>query len=138
MGFELYLMSFAKGNPAGIDRAAVRVLFPVVGEESEHDHLRVRYTPTETCTIDVTPVSGDPSRVESVCIHRPCGDKRLFDAMFSLLRMGSVVLVFPGDAPPLVANESTVCDLPSDMVDSMGQPRCVHSAEEILQIIRNA
>ena len=88
--------------------------------------------------MQVTSAGGDTALVESLCIHRPCGDTRIFDAVLSLLRMGSVVLVFPGDAPPLVASESVLPDLPSGMADSMRPPRCVRSAEEILQIIRSA
>jgi hypothetical protein len=138
MGFELYLMSYAKGKPAGISRAAVRGLFPVIEEESESNHWRVRFDSNETCSIAVTPTTGDPALVESLCIRRPCGDTRLFEAVLSLLRMGSVVLVFPGDAPPLIASETAAADLPRDMVDSMRPPRCVYSADEILQIIRSA
>jgi hypothetical protein len=93
MGFELYLQCFASGRPAGIPRAAVRALFPVVEEESEPDYWRVRYDLTNTCTISVT--------------------------------------------APLVASESVVADLPQELVDSMGQPRCMRSAQEILDIIRS-
>jgi hypothetical protein len=137
MGFELYLQCFASGRPAGIPRAAVRALFPVVEEESEPDYWRVRYDPTNTCTIGVTSVDADPTRAGSLCIYRPCGDMRLFDAVLSVLRMGSVILYFPGVAAPLVASESVAADLPQELVDSMGQPRCMRSAQEILDIIRS-
>jgi len=42
MGFELYLQCFASGRPAGIPRAAVCALFPVVEEESEPDYSSIR------------------------------------------------------------------------------------------------
>jgi len=138
MGFELYLQCYLGGQPSGMPKPGVRALFPVVEEESEPNHWRVRYDSTNTCTVGVTPVKNDPSRIESLCIHRPCGDLRLFESVLAILRMGSVVLVFPGDAPPLVASTSVTTDLPKDLVESMGPPKCVHSAQEILEVIRNA
>lgn len=119
-------------------REAVRALFPVVEGESEPDHWRVRYDPANTCTISVTSAKGDPTRIESLCIYRPCGDMRLFESILAILRMGSVILVFPGDAPPLLANASVATDVPRDLVESMGPPKCVHFTQEILEIIRNA
>jgi hypothetical protein len=138
MGFELYLMSYAKGKPAGISREAVRALFPVVEEESESNHWRVRFDSNQTCTIDVTSAGSDPAFLESLCIHRPCGDTRFYEAILSILRMGSIVMVFPGCESPLVANETAAADLPLDIADSMAPSRCVRSAEEILRIIRSA
>jgi hypothetical protein len=52
--------------------------------------------------------------------------------------MGSVILYFPGVPTPLVASESVVVDLPKELVDSMGRPRCVQSAQEIVDIMRRA
>ena len=113
-------------------------MFPVVEGESEPDYWRVRYDPANTCMINVTSVKGDSTRIESLCIYRPCGNIRLFESILAILRMGSVILVFPGDAPPLMASALVAADVPTDLVESMGQPKCVHFAQEILEIIRNA
>jgi hypothetical protein len=138
MGFELYLQCFASGRPAGIPRSAVRALFPVVENESEPNNWRVRYDSTDMCTVGVTSAEGDPTRLHSISIYRPCGDICLFVAILSVLRMGSVILYFPGVPTPLVASESVVVDLPKELVDSMGRPRCVQSAQEIVDIMRRA
>ncbi len=136
MGFELYLQCYAGGNPAGVSRAEVRALFPIVDEESEANYWQVRYDGTNSCTIGVDVLKGDAAKIQSLCVYRPCGDALFLEAILALLRMGSVMLVFPGCSAPLVASASVVADLPEDVVESMGQPKLVRSARELLEIIR--
>jgi hypothetical protein len=110
----------------------------VVEAESEPDYWSVHYDDINTCRIAVTPLPSDPSLVESLCVHRPCGDPGLWDALLAVLRLGPVVLYFPGDAPPLVASEAIEEHLPADMVQAMGRPRVVQSGREIVEAIRDA
>jgi hypothetical protein len=76
--------------------------------------------------------------VESLCVFRPCGDLRLWDALLAILRLGPLALYFPGDTPPLMASESAGEHLPADMVQAMGRPRVVRSGREIVEIIKHA
>jgi hypothetical protein len=138
MSFEVYLQCYDCGKPAGIPRAAVRSLFPVVEAESEPNHWSVRYDELNSCHIDVTPLAADAGAIESLCVFRPCGDPRLWDGLLAVMRLGSVVLYFPGSAPPLVATEQAGSALPPDMVDAMGEPRVVRSGREIVAAIEGA
>jgi hypothetical protein len=54
------------------------------------------------------------------------------------MRLGHVVLYFPGDAPPLAASKETGAHLPGDMKEALGEPRCVQSGQEIVEIIKRA
>jgi hypothetical protein len=84
-------------------------------------------------------VRGYPSREDKLgflTIDRPCGDMRLWESVLAVLRMGHVVLYFPG-GPPLVADEAVGAAMPSDEVELMGLPRCVQSAQEIVSIIQS-
>jgi hypothetical protein len=138
MSFELFMQCFDHGEPAGLPREAIRTLFPVVAAESEPDCWIVRYDDENSCDISVTPLTADETLMESLCVNRPCADERLWDALLSVMRLGAVVLYFPGDAPPLVASEAAGEHLPADMVEAMGPPCVVSSIEEILEIIKNA
>jgi hypothetical protein len=60
---------------------------------------------------------------------------RLWEGLFSVLRMGSVVIFWSG-GPPVVAIDAVASQLPKDMIDSMGQPRLVRSAEDLLGLLR--
>ena len=112
----------------------MRALFPIVEEESEPYRWSVRYDSKNTCE---TYVTAHPSHNESLTfllVDRPCGDVRLWESLFAILKMGKVAVYFPG-GPPLVASEAVGASLPSEEVESMGQPRCVRSASDILNII---
>ena len=63
---------------------------------------------------------------------------RLWDALYEVMKLGKVVLYFPGDAPPLIADESVARHLPADMVKALGQPRRVRSGAEIVDVIRHS
>ncbi len=138
MSFEVFIACFKGGEPAGIRRADVRTLFPVDQSRSEPDYWSVYYDDLNSCHIGVTPLDSDPGQMKALCVFRPCGDLRLWGALLAVLRLGSVVLYFPGDAPPLVASELAGKQLPAEMVEAMGQPRVVSSCDEILQIIKFA
>jgi hypothetical protein len=51
--------------------------------------------------------------------------------------MGSAVLFWPG-GPPVVASGEVVADLPSDMIDSIGQPRVITSGQELVQLVKES
>ena len=137
MGFEVYLQCFGESERSGISRAAVRSLFPVIEEESEPDFWRVRYDNKNSCDIAVTAMTSDEEMLKSFYVDRPCGDLRLWEGLLSVLRMGSVVIFWPG-GPPVVAVEAVAADLPVDMIDSIGQPKLVSSTEELLRLLRES
>jgi hypothetical protein len=138
MGFEIFFQCFAGGQSAGIPRATLRELFPVVEQESDRDHWRIRYGPEDSSTIGVTPDESDAELISAFYIDRPCGAAHLWEAVLSVLRMGSVMLFFPGEGPVLVGSERAVADLPPEVIETMGPPRCVKSTQEILDAIRGA
>jgi hypothetical protein len=138
MSFEVFLNCFERGEPAGIPRATIRPLFPVLDDESEPDDWKVWYDEENWCNVHVTGLPTDPSLIQGLCVYRPCGDLRFWQALVEIMRLGPITLYFPGDAPPLVASKCAGEQLPTEMVDVMGQPRVVQSAHEVLEIIRCA
>ena len=51
------------------------------------------------------------------------------------VRLRSVVVYFPGDAPPMVASADAGKQMPPDMVEALGQPQVVTAAQEIFEAI---
>ena len=135
MSVEVYLQCFGESERSGISRAAVRRLFPVVEEESESDDWRILYDPKNSCDIGVTALDSDKAMLTSLCIYRPCGDIRLWEGLFAVLCMGAVVVFWPG-SPPIVAADTVGANLPKNMVEALGPARSVHSAADILQLLR--
>jgi len=138
VSFEVFLQCFEGGAPAGVPRDAVRRLFPVVEAESEPNYWSVRYNDLNSCHLGVTALPGDDTVVEALGVFRPCSDPRLWEALMEVLRLGLVVLYFPGDAPPLVASESVGAQLPASTVRSLGRPRVVQSGREIVEVVERA
>ncbi len=137
MGADIYIHCFRGGEPAGLPWQALLLLFPVQTGESTPEFWRIRYDAQNSCDFSVSSLPANDALVESLCIHRPCGDERLWQALFTLLRMGNVVLIIPDGSPPIVADEAVIAHLPPGMVDSLGRPRCVHSGREIKQAAQN-
>ena len=135
MGFEVYVQCFGESEKTGISRTAVRALFPVVAEESQPDYWRIRYDDKNACHIGVIAVPSDDKMVKSIVVQRPCGDPKLWDALISVMKMGSVVMFWPG-GPPVVTDESVASNLPKEMTNVIGAAKPVHSAEEILRLLR--
>jgi hypothetical protein len=135
MSFHLYFQPLVHDKSLDISRAELRSLFPVVEEESEPDYWKIRYDSLNTCHIGVTAVTSASDLLSSFYVERPCGDPHLWEALFSVLNRGPIVLFFPG-GPPIVASNQVGAALPEEMSSSLGEPRYVHSAGEISKIIR--
>jgi len=138
MSYEIYVQCFKDGAPAGIPREQVRAAFGKFLTEVERTMWHVRYDDENSCDINVDAYKDDESLVHHLCIERPCGDGRLWNALAAVLKLGPVVLYFPGEAPPLVAAQSVVRHLPPDMVESLGTPVSVANGDEIVQHIEAA
>jgi hypothetical protein len=136
MGFDVFLRCLDDDHSLGMPRAAVRALFPVIEAESEPNRWSVRYGSKNACDIYVTGYPSHDECLSFLSVDRPCRDVRLWESLFALLKMGRVVFYFPG-GPPLVASEAVGASLLREEVESMGQPRCVQSASDILRIIRS-
>ena len=134
MSFEIYLQCFGETEKIGLPRNMIRALFPVDEISSEPDYWKLRYDSREGCDIGVNPLETDADKLSDFCVHRPCRDLRLWDSLFSVLNMGSVVLFFPG-GPLLIAQKTSAASLPEEMIESLGAPVQVDSGEAIRRIV---
>ncbi len=137
MSFEVFLRCLDDDYTLGLPRDAVRVLFPVIEEQSKLNRWSVQYDSKNGCDIYVTGYPSHEDMLSFLTVDRPCRDARLWESLFVILRMGRVVFYFPG-GPPLVADEAVGGALPSEEVESMGPHRYVQSGQDILRIIRSS
>ena len=134
MSFELYLQCFGETERLGLPRDSIRALFPVDEASSEPDYWRLRYDGQNSCDIGVHTLATDGSKLADFYVERPCGDIRLWDSLFTVLNMGSVVLFFPG-GPLVIAKETSGTGIPEEMLDSLGTPVQANSGEELRRIV---
>jgi len=135
MSFDVYIQCFGATERTGIPRQIVRALFPLIEDESQPDSWRVQYDEFNACNVFVSANPSNNEFLNSLSVWRPCEDPRLWQALIELLRMGSVVMYWPG-SPPIIANDISSSSLPKDIVDSFGPPRSVHSVEDIYRLLR--
>lgn len=136
MSFDVFLQCVA-GDPLGVPRAAVRALFPIMEEGSEPDCWHVRYGPADWCEIQVTEAKSNHELITSLSVNRPCGDIRFWESVLAILKMGPVILYWMGGGP-LVGSQATADKFPEETAESLGQPSCVRSAQEILDAIHQS
>jgi hypothetical protein len=134
MSVHVNVQCFERGEPAGMPRPRVRALFPV-GADSEPDYWRVRYDGRNSCDVLVVPHPSDGELVRALCVHRPCRDGRLWDALLGVMRLGPVALYVLGGTPPLIADVAAAPHLPPDLVAALGPPRRVGSGREIREAV---
>jgi hypothetical protein len=135
MSFDVFLQCFVGGKPGSIPVAEVRKAF---GEHLRADDpglWQVYYDGENSSDIYMSFLPSDSSRISGFCVNRPCGDERLWESLLSVMRMGSVVMYWPGSRP-LVADESVERQLPSEMIEAIGRPILVCSTSEILGHLR--
>jgi hypothetical protein len=137
VGFEVYLQCFGETERTGLARDALCSLFPVEDRRSEPNHWRVKYDEMNHCMLTVRGVENNDASVAHLCIERPCGDLRLWNALFRILNMGSVVLFFPG-GPLVVAQDQDTHEIPPQMTAALGEPVRVASGEAILEIVQKS
>src|SRR5579872_4908778 len=136
MGFEIFVNVWQNGEESTISRAEVRSLFPVRQEEWESDLWTLEYDAQNTCVIYLNTVDGNPTQITGLCIERPCGDLRLWNALAEILRLGNVAVVWPG-GPVVISGQAVHSHLPAGMLEGE-PPQYASSGEEILTLVRSS
>lgn len=137
MSFEVFLGCYCHGELSGISRQQMKDLFGNWITREEPDLWRVEYDSSNRSTIYLTPCESDPSAIGHATVSRPAADPRLWDSLFQIMKLGNVVLYYPGCRALLVAEPTVASHLPADMIESLGTPVCVHSGAEIVARIRS-
>jgi hypothetical protein len=135
MSFEAFVQCFKDGEFAVVPRQQVRNAFGSFLTESGAFDWQLYYGEADNCDVMLTIDGTEKSLLRGFTVLRPCGDARFWDAMASILRLGNVVLYFPANCPPLVANDRVAQHLPPSMIEAMGQPKCVSTGREILDAL---
>jgi hypothetical protein len=136
MSLDVYLQVFDKGEATGIPRDSVRdAVGAVFVTETASGSWRVQYDAENSCDVYLN-VDAGAGMLQGLSINRPCGDMRLWQALATILRLGNVVLYFPGCKAPLIANLNARQHLPLDMIEALGEPMILTSGAEILREIQ--
>ena len=135
MSFELFLQRFSNGEESGFTGSEIRAAFGDALSELEEDFWQVGYGDSQSSDLFLTPLDGDPSKFHSISVHRPCGDARLYQSLWTLLGQSGSCLYFPGDSPPLSRDPGIARHLPPDMLEDLGDPVQLKDSTQILTAV---
>jgi len=135
MSFDLFVECYGETKQIGIPKNAISSLFPVSREEGEFDCWVVEYDSLNRSDIYYSLIEEDKGRLTGLMVARPCGDLRLWDAIYSVAQMGSVVVLWPGSRA-VFAEGANIAALPEGMLEDFGGPVFVHSGAEILKLVQ--
>lgn len=93
----------------------------------------IHYDDKNDRDIGVTAVTANTEMLKSLFVDRPCGDLRLWEALISLLRMGSIDIFWPRGLLA-VFDDRLDSKLPKDITDAIGPAKSVGSAEDLHQL----
>jgi hypothetical protein len=119
MSVDVFLQAFERGEPQAIPTNEIlKCLAPFVEKKSE-DFVDVSFGPQDSCTfyLDTTDAT-----VGGLTVNRPCGDRKLADVLFQIMRLGNFVLFVPGEERPIVLTGETPLHLPEDLLEALGEP----------------
>ena len=135
MSFELFLQSFSDGAPSGIPLEAIRAAFGSALSEPEEDFWIASYGDGLSSDLFLVPLTGQPSLIHTLSIHRPCADERLYEGLWRILEQPGTLLYFPGGPAPLTRDGSIARAMPPSMREALGAPTIATTAAEILHTI---
>jgi len=137
MSFDLFVGSFIGGESAPFPSDILYEAFRPYIARTERNCYVLRFGPTEldTCSLYVDTANAE---ISDFSINSPLADERLFEAVFTVLKVPGLAMQLPGECPPLVASSETEEHLPQDMIASLGKPILLTAASEIPEYIERA
>jgi hypothetical protein len=131
MSFDVFVQCCGETAKSGLPRERVRSLFPVSEKDSDQERWVVKCGEDDSADVYVDA----EGTISDFMVNRPAGDVRFWEALLTVLRMGSVVMYWPG-SPPLLALKSNVEPLPPDFTAALGEPVFVERAEEFFELLK--
>lgn len=127
MSFELFVDKWSGGEPVGFSPGILdRVFGPFVARR-EGTVWVLGFLDGSTCELYV--------RASGFMVSRPTTAPELYEAIVAILREEGAVAYWP-DGPLIAAVPDRAAQLPTDMVDTLGEPVIVGDGPAILEAIQ--
>ncbi|MEK8035018.1 hypothetical protein AACH06_29735 [Ideonella sp. DXS29W] len=136
MSFDLFVGSFIGGERASFPATVLRGAFGPFIIETEPKWFVLSFGPdvSDKCALYV---DTNADQIDSFSID-PLDDSRLYEALFSILKIPGLTLYMPGSCPPLVGHAETAEHLPAEMIQTLGEALLLKAASEIPERIRQS
>ncbi|MGA8652219.1 MAG: hypothetical protein WB677_16690 [Xanthobacteraceae bacterium] len=142
MSLDIFVSTLTEDEGAKFDRAIVERAFRAIAVDQQGDSWNLQ-TPKGEMTSATIHLAYQP-RILSFAANRPPSYEyfpEFWDAMFEVMRQTHTVLVWLADGPKphcCVANPAMIPDLPSDLIEALGQPAFATSGAEIGAVLERS
>jgi hypothetical protein len=134
MSFDLFLQCFRNGAPETFPTALIEDGFGSYASVREPRCWVLRYPNGGFGELYVDAARED---ISHFMVARPPDSPEFWRTLFDLLQQTPSCLYWPGGGP-VIANPAVRNHLPSDMIESLGEPIVVSKPEQIIEAIRNS
>lgn len=136
MGIEAFIWRYENGETAPFPLAEVLEAFSshTLRFDEESGVLSVQFgDEIDSCDIYLGKESALTSLTHGIMISRPVRALELWECVFKIMQFGNVTLFFSDDTTPLYATAGAPDHFPGDLLDSLGEPKQVATAQEIVE-----
>lgn len=130
----IFVQCFCNREPAGVSRDQIQEVFGSYLTIEKLNKWYLYYDELTYCNVTISPLKENKDLIHNLSING--GGEKLFDALFSILQLGHVVLYYPGCKAPIAVDVAVAKQLPQDMIGVLGMPVKVCSGAETLKIIQ--
>ena len=134
MSLDIYVRWFRDGAAEGVPEGRVRTIFGDALEAQDELGWRISYGHGLDSQVYL---SLRDSKIEGLTVNRPAEAPELWQALFDLLGVQNGVFFFPGSRL-FVRSAAVAAHVPLEMVEALGSPEVVSSAEALRQTLSPA
>lgn len=135
MGIEAFIWRYKNGEQDVFPLADVLDVFSshTASYHPESGVLTVQFgDEINSCDIYLGAESANTGFTDGLMISRPVRASELWECVLKMMQSGNVILLFSDDTTPLYATPGAPDHCPTDLLDSLGTPKQVASAQEIV------
>lgn len=136
MSIEAFIWRYDRGENVSTPLDDVLQIFRPYTDsfDAETGVLSVRFGgETDSCDIYLGAAAAGGGMINAITIASPVQDSRLWDCVLAILRFGNAILFFSDDSTPLYATPDAPSHFPPDLLDYLGEPTLVATAQDIIQ-----
>lgn len=134
MSYEYFLQAHLHGQDQPIATARIVEVFAPYITQREETFIELEFDDSNSCTIYLDQESPTTSQIT---ISRPCADQRLGACLYEVMQLGNFVFFEPDGTHPILLTQGSLEHIPSDMIDSLGDPVIARNKEEFLEFYFN-
>ena len=134
MSVSIYCQAHLNGDSQEIEVSEIIEAFSPHVVKSDEFGFKVEYDEMNSCFVYI---DVKDKTCSSFSISKPCGDDRLYKAIFKCMKLGNFISYWSDGNKFYITNQSTISHIPSDMKEFLEtddvQTIVVNTVDEYLQ-----